>query len=177
MVNILLFILAFFFMEFVAWWSHKYIMHGFLLKWHIDHHRKDHMQNLPTETENKHFEKNDRFFIVFALPAIILLVVGTLNTLTYLIFIGVGISFYGLCYFIIHDIIIHRRIKILSGFKHNFYIKAVLRAHEAHHKPKNNEDFDNFGLLIFPRRFLKNRNVIICAAFIWIYLFAIASKL
>jgi beta-carotene 3-hydroxylase len=155
MVNILLLLVAFFLMEFVAWWSHKYIMHGFLLKWHIDHHRKDHRQALPKKTEDKQFEKNDRFFIVFALPAIILLMMGLFIPSVPLVFIGIGITLYGLCYFIIHDIIIHQRINILSGIKNNFYIQAVIKAHEAHHKPKNKNDFNNFGLLVFPRRFFK----------------------
>ena len=39
---ILILILTFLFMEFVAWFSHKYIMHGFLWSWHKDHHKKDH---------------------------------------------------------------------------------------------------------------------------------------
>ena len=34
-------LLTFVFMEFVAWFSHKYIMHGFLWSLHKDHHIKD----------------------------------------------------------------------------------------------------------------------------------------
>lgn len=155
MANILLLILSFFLMEFVAWWSRKYVMHGLLWKWHADDHRKDITDKLPQRTENKHFEKNDLFFIVFALPAIILLITGVLITSSYLIYIGIGISLYGLCYFIIHDIIIHQRISIFKNASHIFFIKPMIKAHLAHHKPKNKKDFDNYGLLIFPNRFLK----------------------
>ena len=39
---ILVFILTFSMMEFMAWFTHKYVMHGFLWKLHADHHKKDH---------------------------------------------------------------------------------------------------------------------------------------
>ena len=44
-------------MEFMAWFSHKYIMHGFLWRLHEDHHKKDH---------DSWFERNDAFFIFYA---------------------------------------------------------------------------------------------------------------
>ena len=40
-------------MEFVAWFSHKYIMHGFGWAWHRDHH----------EPHDNKLEKNDLFGI------------------------------------------------------------------------------------------------------------------
>ena len=51
-------ILTFVIMEFVAWFSHKYIMHGFLWSLHRDHHIKDH---------KSWFERNDFFFIFYAI--------------------------------------------------------------------------------------------------------------
>ena len=51
-------ILTFVIMEFMAWFSHKYIMHGFLWAIHKDHHIKDH---------KSWFERNDLFFIFYAL--------------------------------------------------------------------------------------------------------------
>jgi beta-carotene 3-hydroxylase len=44
-------------MEFMAWFTHKYIMHGFLWSLHKDHHHKDH---------DSWFERNDAFFIFYA---------------------------------------------------------------------------------------------------------------
>ena len=41
-------IITFLFMEFVAWFAHKYIMHGFLWFLHKDHHQVD---------KNKKFQK------------------------------------------------------------------------------------------------------------------------
>jgi beta-carotene 3-hydroxylase len=44
---------TFLIMEFMAWFTHKYIMHGFLWNLHKDHHHKDH---------DSWFERNDAFF-------------------------------------------------------------------------------------------------------------------
>ena len=54
-LHILIFFLTFFMMEFMAWFTHKYVMHGFLWKLHADHHNKDH---------DSWFERND-FFLFF----------------------------------------------------------------------------------------------------------------
>jgi beta-carotene 3-hydroxylase len=156
MINIALILVAFCFMEFVAWFNHKYVMHGFLWKWHVDHHRKDHQQPLPEKTEDKRLEKNDLFFLVYAIPAIVLLIAGFTISYYPIVYIGVGITLYGLTYFIIHDVIIHKRINIPFLQKNqSSWLKAVINAHKAHHWPKSKDDFHNFGLLVFPRRFLK----------------------
>ena len=81
-------------MEFVAWFAHKYIMHGFLWSWHESHHK-------PHENEG-FFEKNDLFFIVFALPSMLCYITGSVTDYRAFFFIGVGISIYGLIYFLIH---------------------------------------------------------------------------
>ena len=41
---ILVFLGTFSTMEFMAWFTHKYVMHGFLWNLHRDHHHKDHNQ-------------------------------------------------------------------------------------------------------------------------------------
>ena len=157
MINIALLILAYLFMEFVAWSNHKYVMHGFLWKWHVDHHRKDGQKGLPLKTEDKKFEKNDLFFLVYALPAIVLLVTGSVLNISAAIYIGAGITLYGFTYFIIHDIIIHKRLNIpFLQRNQNHFIQAVIRAHTAHHHPMNRKDFQNYGLLVFPSRFFKS---------------------
>lgn len=155
-INILLLIAAYFFMEFIAWSNHKYVMHGFLWKWHKDHHRKDSRKMLPLQTEAKKIEKNDRFFVVYALPAIILMVIGFFLAIYPLVYLAAGITLYGFTYFVVHDIIIHKRLNIPFLFRnHNYYTRAIIRAHTAHHWPKTKQDFHNFGLLIFPLRFFK----------------------
>ncbi len=157
MIDISLLALAYFFMEFVAWSNHNYVMHGFLWKWHKDHHRKDNLQGLPLKTEDKHFEKNDLFFLVYAVLAILLLIIGFSINYLPMVYIGIGITLYGFTYFAIHDIIIHHRIKIsFLNKKNNYYIQAIIRAHTAHHKPKNKKDFNNYGLLIFSPQYFKS---------------------
>jgi beta-carotene 3-hydroxylase len=157
MVNILLIALGFIFMEFVAWFSHKYIMHGFLWSWHKDHHRNDFQEYLPEKTEGWKFEKNDLFFITFASPAIILIILGLSLQIWSLIFISIGITLYGFIYFLFHDVAIHKRIDspIFEKLNKFSYFRAMIKAHRAHHYPKNKSDFNNFGLLIFPLRYFR----------------------
>lgn len=140
---------TFLFMEFVAWFAHKYIMHGLLWKWHEDHHN-------PQMTEGQFFEKNDRFFLVFAIPSALSYIIGSATPQTWLFFVGIGISIYGLVYFLIHDVYIHRRFpwfKQLDGW----YSRAILRAHGAHHSKQTKEDCESFGLLVIDPKFYKTR--------------------
>jgi beta-carotene 3-hydroxylase len=144
-------------MEFVAWSNHKYVMHGFLWKWHKDHHRKDHQNTLPEKTEDKRFEKNDLFFLVYAIPAILLMIIGFSINYMPLVYVSVGITLYGFTYFTIHDVIIHKRLHItfLENPKNNF-LKAIIKAHTSHHWPRNKSDFHNYGLLVFPFKYFKS---------------------
>ncbi|MBK6905069.1 MAG: sterol desaturase family protein [Saprospirales bacterium] len=137
------------FMEFVAWFAHKFVMHGFLWDWHEDHHK-------PQYKGEKFFEKNDRFFLVFAIPSALAYILGTVTPLSWLFFVGVGISIYGLIYFLIHDVYIHRR---FSWFKQldNRYSRAILRAHGAHHAKQTKEEGESFGLLAVHPKFFKKR--------------------
>ena len=137
------------FMEFVAWFAHKYIMHGFLWSWHEDHHK-------PHE-KTGFFEKNDRFFLVFAVPSATCYILGTLlENHFYLFFIGVGISIYGLIYFLIHDVYIHRRFKWFKQLDGK-YSRAILRAHGTHHSVKTKDGAESFGLLAVNPKYFKKR--------------------
>jgi beta-carotene 3-hydroxylase len=142
-------VVSFFFMEFIAWSNHKYIMHGFLWALHRDHHEN------ATNGIKKIFEKNDIFFLVYATPAMILIITGFSLGSPYLVAAGAGFTLYGAVNFLVHDVIYHRRFNLFMGDVKNNYLKAAIRAHDAHHKPKRKEDFNIFGLLIFPARFLK----------------------
>jgi beta-carotene 3-hydroxylase len=130
-------------------------MHGVLWKLHVDHHRKDKINNeLPFNTENRKFEKNDLFFLVYAIPAIIFIVTGFSIGIHELVSFGFGITLFGFSYLIVHDIIIHKRFNIPFLIRLNGkYLRALIRAHTAHHHPKSKSDFTNFGLFVFPMRF------------------------
>lgn len=136
---------TFFTMEFVAWAAHKYVMHGFLWYLHKDHHHR----------EPGFFEKNDAFFLIFAIPSATFFVVGSaIEGWFPLFFVGVGIALYGIAYFLVHDIFIHQRFKMLrrSNLK---YFKAIRKAHKVHHKHLNKEDGECFGMLLVPPKYIK----------------------
>lgn len=144
-MNILIALLTFILMEGATWIIHKYVMHGFLWVLHRDHH--DH-------SNEGVFEKNDYFFVIFALPTIALMYFGSLQDFNYLFFIGLGIMLYGMAYFFVHDIFIHQRIKIFSRTE-NPYFLALRRAHKQHHKHTGKEDGECFGFLYVPFKYFK----------------------
>lgn len=130
-------------MEMITWLTHKYVMHGFLWYLHKDHHQPKY-QNI--------FEKNDTFFVIFAVPSILLFYFGINPQLNYLFFIGLGILFYGLAYFFVHDILIHQRIKWFSRTDIK-YFKGLRKAHKIHHKHLGKEDGECFGMLNVPKKY------------------------
>ena len=121
-VWILILVFTFLFMEFVAWFTHKYIMHGILWYLHKDHHQPN---------DKSIFEKNDYFFLIFAIPGFLAIVIGIENNMNFLFWIGIGITLYGLAYFFVHDVFIHQRIRILKNTK-NKYLRSVRKAHKVH---------------------------------------------
>ena len=138
------------FMEFVAWFAHKYVMHGFLWSWHEDHHK-------PHHEKEGFFEKNDLFFLVFAIPSAAFYIIGSATVHFWLFFVGVGISIYGLIYFLIHDVYIHQRFKWFRQLDSK-YSRAILRAHGAHHAYRTKEDGESFGLLIVNPKYFRKRS-------------------
>jgi beta-carotene 3-hydroxylase len=143
LVNIALVIVSFSAMECVAWFTHKYIMHGLGWFLHSDHHQKDHAG---------FFEWNDLFFLVFALPGITCLLLGIGMHLPVFTWIGAGITLYGACYFFVHDLFIHQRLKVLRNAD-NRYLKAIRRAHKIHHKHTGKHDGECFGMLWVPLKY------------------------
>ena len=147
-MTVILFFASFLCMEFVAWSNHKWVMHGPMWKFHKDHHVA------AATGVKKVFEKNDIFFLIYAIPAIILIILGLSGQNPYLVAIGAGITLYGFTYFLIHDCLYHQRFPLFPNTK-NPYLLAIKRAHDAHHRPKTPSDFDNFGLLIFTGKYFK----------------------
>lgn len=144
-LNIIVVLATFGMMEFVAWFTHKYIMHGLLWKVHFDHHRPHH----------GFFERNDLFFLIFAIPCALAFVFGNgENGFTFLYFIGVGIALYGLAYFVVHDVFIHQRFSFLKNSK-NSYLLAIRKAHKIHHKYLSKAQGECFGLLIVPFKYFR----------------------
>lgn len=136
-------IITFCLMEIVTWCTHKFVMHGFLWYLHADHHEPKY---------SKTFEKNDFFFVIFAVPSIALFYFGAIPELNYLFFIGLGIFFYGIAYFLIHDVLIHRRFNWFKQTKVK-YLKALRKAHKVHHKHLDKHDGECFGMLYVPKKY------------------------
>lgn len=133
-------------MEFIAWWSHKFIMHGILWNLHKDHHVKNGIHVI---------ERNDIFALIFALPSIFLILSGIKDgTINKYFWVGLGIAIYGAAYFIVHDIYIHRRIKLLPNLD-NKYLTDMRLAHKIHHKSLNKENGECFGFLWVPKKYRK----------------------
>lgn len=140
-LDFLLIIGAFLFMEFVAWFSHKYVMHGFMWFFHRDHHIRN----------GRKTEWNDIFALIFATPSIVFIYLGAIKPDHILLSLGVGIALYGLAYFMFHDVYVHQRIPLFKNFS-NRYLRATVKAHMDHHKP--NADY-NFGFLVAPFKYYK----------------------
>ena len=143
--QIVIFVMTFVAMEGVAWFSHKYIMHGFLWSLHKDHHKKDH---------TSWFERNDAFFIMYASISAVFVVLWGEFAFWPGLAIALGIFGYGLTYFLVHDIFIHQRIKWFRT-ANSKYAKAIRRAHKIHHKSLTKEDGQCFGMLWVPMKFFR----------------------
>ena len=115
MTQFLIVLTAFIFMEFAAWATHKYLMHGVLWFLHEDHH----------VSTGRIMQKNDSFALIFAIPSASGFIFGSIYQSDLLFFSGLGILVYGFAYLFVHDIFIHRRIKIFNKPK-SAYLKAVL---------------------------------------------------
>ena len=136
-------LVGFVLMESFSWWIHKYLMHGVLWKIHKTHHQHT----------KGYFELNDLFTLIFGGSAVVLIFLGV-ESLDYRFWLGCGISLYGMLYFVLHDVLIDKRLKLLGRPKSK-YLKAITKAHRAHHKTREKEDAVSFGLFVVPKRYFK----------------------
>jgi beta-carotene 3-hydroxylase len=142
MIYVLFTLLVFCLMEGITWLTHRYVMHGFLWYLHKDHHQKG----------EGFFEKNDAFFVIFAVPSWLCIMLGSMNQNYWVVSIGAGIAMYGFAYFVVHEIIIHQRFKLFSR-SNNRYIRAIRWAHKMHHKHIDKEHGESFGMLIVAKQY------------------------
>ncbi|MBD3628314.1 sterol desaturase family protein [Cyclobacterium sp.] len=148
MIYALLYIMVgFLAMEVSGWFIHKYLMHGILWKIHKTHHQHS----------KGYFELNDLFSLLFGGIAISLIFLG-LENYDYRFWMGMGISIYGMSYFFLHDVLIHRRLKFFGKPKNRF-LAAIFKAHQAHHASRYRDGSVSFGLFFVPfKYFKKNRD-------------------
>lgn len=131
-------------MEMVTWCTHKFVMHGLMWHFHRDHH----------QPEKGFFEKNDFFFLIFAIPSWLCIMLGLMYQQYYVVCIGAGIALYGLAYFLVHDVFIHQRFSFLKNTD-SVYFRALRKAHKVHHKHLGKEEGECFGMLYVPRRYFR----------------------
>ena len=129
-------------MEGITWLTHRYVMHGFLWYLHKDHH----------QVEPGFFEKNDAFFVIFAVPSFLLILFGTIDQVWWMQSIGFGIMAYGVGYFLVHDVIIHQRLKWFTR-SNNSYVRAIRWAHKMHHKHLDRHEGESFGMLLVHKKY------------------------
>lgn len=141
---------TFLFWEFVAWFTHKYVMHGFLWIWHQSHHK----------VHNHSLERNDLFAFVFSIPSIAIFYYYSLvNYNPYMLAIGIGILCYGVFYLVFHDIIVHQRFKWRPR-KKNKYLQRMINAHYVHHSKHSREGCEAFGFLYAPKKYQPKKFVL-----------------
>ena len=125
-------------MEGVAYIAHRYVMHGPLWILHKSHH----------SPYSGVFELNDLFAVFFSIPSIVLIFFGVRGH-EVLLWLGIGILGYGIVYFVFHDVIVHRRIRLPYKPKSR-YMKRIITAHWLHHSVREKKGAVSFGFIYSP---------------------------
>ena len=127
-------------MEGFAYVMHRWVMHGPGWFLHASHHRP----------RTGLWEANDLYFVIFALPSILLLLGGVQwNWGNWATACGAGIAAYGLIYLGFHDVLVHRRISH-RHVSRSPYMKRIVQAHRLHHAVETRQGCVSFGFLIAP---------------------------
>lgn len=133
---------AFILMEPVTYLAHRFIFHGFGYGLHHSHHYPP----------GRIFERNDVYPLVSALLTMSVIAIGVfVPGCAALIPIGFGMTVYGVIYFFIHDLMIHRRMPWLKVKRARFRWHYL--AHRVHHLYGG----EPYGLLfpVIPRQLRK----------------------
>lgn len=140
MLTLLIFLTTLMGMEGFAYAMHRWIMHGPGWFLHASHHRP----------RTGRWEWNDLFFVIFAMPSILLLLGGVrLGWGDWATAMGAGIAGYGAIYLIFHDILVHRRVPH-RYVPRGSYMKRIMQAHRIHHAVETKQGAVSFGFLVAP---------------------------
>jgi beta-carotene 3-hydroxylase len=124
-------------MEAAAALIHRFVMHGFGWGWHRSHH----------EPHTGWFELNDLYAVLFAAISILLFALG--STHAELWWVGLGMVIYGIGYAILHDALVHGRVRFAKPPRRG-YLKRLVQAHRLHHSVRTKEGAVSFGFLYAP---------------------------
>jgi beta-carotene 3-hydroxylase len=122
-------------MEWIAWATHKYVMHRWGWAWHRSHH----------ESGEHGLEKNDFYAAVFAAIAIAFIARGSRGVWP-LTWVGLGMTIYGFLYFVVHDGFVHQRWPFRYAPRGG-YLKRLVQAHRVHHAVRTRDACISFGFL------------------------------
>ena len=117
---------------------HRYVFHGPLWFIHKSHHSSRHGA----------LEHNDIFSLFFAGLSIGLMALGFFVPEYHeAFFVGLGICVYGAVYFVVHDLMAHKRYYPLRP--KNRIVKALVLAHRRHHQRVDKAGQGPWGLFLY----------------------------
>lgn len=146
LLNVVVFLAMAVYMEYVAYFTHKHVMHGFLWILHKDHHRP----------QGRGLQKNDLFALFFSLISFLLIYSGLKQGLVLLASAGFGVALYGVGYVLFHDVMFHRRIRGIRLKPRGRYLRRIVNAHRAHHQQGGREDSVSFSFLYASKAYESN---------------------
>jgi beta-carotene 3-hydroxylase len=120
-------------MEFFSYLAHRYVYHGIGWILHKSHH----------EPRTGTFERNDLFPGLLAVLTTTVMMVALGSGQTDLLAASIGVTAYGLLYFVVHDLYVHRRMKRFPLQLR--FLARVKKAHAVHHRFGG----EPYGLLFF----------------------------
>ncbi len=120
-------------LEIMSIFMHKFLFHGPLWFIHKSHHEK----------RTGIFEKNDLFSLFFTLVGLGLIFWGQVHS-PFIWGMGLGVSLYGTIYFVIHDLMSHRRFYPLKTKM--AWINFFVFDHRKHHQRVDQEGQGPWGL-------------------------------
>ena len=139
LVNIAIVVVTVAAMEFAAYAIHRWVMHGnWGWGWHASHH----------EEHDDLLERNDLYAVVFAGVAIALFWFGSAYSAP-VWWVGMGVSVYGLLYFMVHDGLVHQRWPFRYVPRRG-YLQRLYQAHKLHHAVEGKDGCVSFGFLYAP---------------------------
>lgn len=130
---------VFLLMEGVAWWTHRYIMHGWGWGWHRSHH----------EPHDRVLEKNDLYAVVGSVVGSGLFVLALLTRSWALYAVATGVTAYGAMYGFVHDGLVHQRWP-WRWMPRNGYARRLVQAHRLHHAVRTKHGAVSFGFILAP---------------------------
>lgn len=125
-VPVVVIVLSFFATEGLSYAAHRWVMHGVGMGWHRSHHRS-------YGAERHGVERNDLFPLCFSVLGVALFALATMGpAIGVLLWVAIGVTLYGACYLVVHELYIHRRLRARPPA--NPYLEWLRESHDLHHR-------------------------------------------